>query len=152
VSELAPFEAYLSGLIKNLEPTAQRTLARDIAKRLRESQSKRIGLQLNPDGSAYEPRKPQLRLRNKKGKVRRTMFAKLKQTKYLKASATSSSAIVSFTRQVERIAQVHQYGLRDKVNKRRSDLEVKYPERRLLGISSSDEEMIRDLVIDQLAR
>jgi phage virion morphogenesis protein len=152
VSDLEPFEAYLSGLISNLEPTAQRTLARTIAQRLRESQSKRIGLQLNPDGSAYEPRKPQQRLRNKKGKLRRTMFAKLKQPKFLKARSTSTSAVVQFIGQVERIAQVHQQGLRDKVNKRRSNLEVKYPERRLLGISIADEEMLRDLVIEQLAR
>lgn len=151
MNDLAPFEVYLSALIQNLEPAAQRTLARTIAQRLRDSQSKRIGLQRNPDGSAYDPRKPQLRLRNKKGRLRRTMFAKLKQPKYLKASTTPAGAVVSFIGQVEAIARVHQYGLRDKVNRRRS-LEVQYAQRRLLGISATDEEMIRDLVIEHLAR
>lgn len=151
MSELEPLNAYLSGLIQNLEPAAQRILARTIATRLRDSQSQRIGLQRNPDGSAYEPRKPQLRLRNKKGRVRRTMFAKLKQPKFLKAGSTSTSAVVQFIGQVERIAEVHQRGLRDKVNRRRS-LEVQYAQRRLLGITADDEEMIRDLIIEQLAR
>lgn len=151
MNDLNQLEAYLSGLITNLAPEAQRILARTIAQRLRDSQSKRIGLQRNPDGSAYEPRKPQLRLRNKKGRLRRTMFAKLKQTKYLKATTTPAGAVVSFIGQVEAIARVHQYGLRDKVNRRRN-LEVQYAQRRLLGITSTDEDMIRDLVIEHLAR
>jgi phage virion morphogenesis protein len=90
-------------------------------------------------------------LRNRKGRIRRTMFAKLRTSKYLKASTTSSSAVVSFVGQVEAIARVHQFGLRDKVNRRRN-LEVQYAERRLLGISPADEEMLRDLVIEHLAR
>lgn len=151
MNDFDQFEARLSGLIQNLEPTAQRLLARTIAQRLRDSQSKRIGLQRNPDGTAYEPRKPQLRLRNKKGRMRRIMFAKLKQPKFLKASTTSSSAVVSFIGQVEGIARVHQYGLRDKVNRRRN-LEVQYPQRQLLGISAYDESLIHDLVIEHLAR
>lgn len=151
MNDLHQLETYLSGLIQNLAPEAQRILARTIAQRLRDSQSKRIGLQRNPDGSAYEPRKPQLRLRNKKGRLRRAMFVKLKQAKYLKASTTPAGAVVSFIGQVESIARVHQYGLRDKVNRRRN-LEVQYAQRRLLGISKDDEEMIRDLVIEHLAR
>lgn len=150
MNELAPLDAYLSGLIHNLEPQAQRTLARAIAQRLREAQSKRIGLQRNPDGTPYEPRKPQ-KFRNKKGRIRRLMFAKLRQPKYLKATTTSTSAIVKFIGQVEALANVHQRGLLDKVNRRRN-IEVKYPERQLLGISTSDEEMLLDLVIDHLAR
>lgn len=152
MSELAPLEAYLSGLIGNLEPSAQHSLARTMSQRLRESQTKRIGQQLNPDGSAYEPRKPQSKLRNKKGRIRRTMFAKLKQAKYLKAKTTSSSVVVEFIDRVNHIANVHQRGLRDKVNRRRSNLEVKYPERKLLGFSPADEEMLIDLVIAHLAR
>lgn len=151
MTDLASFEAPLSALLRNLEPIAQRTLARAIAQRLRDSQSKRIGLQRNPDGSPYEPRKPQLKLRNKKGRLRRTMFAKLKQAKYLKAGTTSSGAVISFIGQVEAIARVHQYGLRDKVMRRRN-LEVQYAQRRLLGISEDDESMLRDLVIEHLAR
>lgn len=150
MNDLDQLEAHFSGLIHNLEAPTRRQLARTIAQRLRDSQSQRIGLQRNPDGTAYEPRKPQLRLRNKKGRLRRTMFAKLKQAKYLKASTSSSGAVVSFIGQVEAIARVHQYGLRDKVNRRRN-LEVQYAQRRLLGISKADEEMIRDLVIDHLA-
>lgn len=151
MNELLQFESQLSGLIQNLEPSAQRLLARTIANRLRDSQSNRIGLQRNPDGSAYEPRKQQLKLRNKKGRLRRTMFAKLRKSKFLKASTSSTGAVVSFIGQVEAIARVHQDGLIDKVNRRRN-LKVQYAQRRLLGISADDESLISDLVIDHLAR
>lgn len=151
MDDLGQFDARLSGLIQNLETPALRQLARTISGRLRESQSKRIGLQRNPDGTAYEPRKPQSRLRRKKGRLRRTMFAKLRQTKFLKASTTPTSAVVSFIGQVEAIARVHQLGLRDKVNRRRN-LEVQYAQRRLLGISDDDESMLLDICIDHIAR
>jgi phage virion morphogenesis protein len=148
VSDLSPIDSFASGLVAALEPAARRALAKELAKALRASQSKRIAAQLNPDGTPYEPRKPQLR--KKKGKLRRTMFAKIRSTKYLKAEGTDDAAIVSFTREVERIAKVHQLGLRDRVS-RKTGLEANYPARRLLGISESDEALIRELVTEHLA-
>lgn len=146
---LAPVESFAAGLIASLEPGARRELARDIALLLRGNRQRSIAAQQNPDGTAFEPRKPQLRLRNQKGKIRRTMFAKLRTARFLKASATPDAAIVSFVGEVQRIARVHQEGLRDRVNRR--GLEVTYPARRLLGISEPDEAEIRDLVVARLA-
>lgn len=148
MSDLAPLDAYASSLISALEPAARKSLAREIAKALRASQSKRIAAQQNPDGSAFVPRKPQLR--HRKGKVRRTMFAKLRTVKYLKADGSPDAAIVRFTRDVERIARAHQEGLRDRVN-RKTGLEAKYPERRLLGFTAADEALIAATVTAHLA-
>jgi len=125
-------EARLTGLIESMEPGERRKLTRDIAQTLRASQARRIAAQQNPDGTAYAPRKP--RLRRNKGKLRRTMFAKLRTAKYLKAEATPDTATVTFVAGVQRIARVHQFGLRDRIGKRM----VKYPERQLLGASQED--------------
>lgn len=147
---LQPVESFAAGLIASLEPAARKALAQDIAKLLRPSQSRRIADQLNPDGTAFEPRKPQ-RLRGQKGKVRRgAMFTKLRTAKYLKATATADAAVVGFTREVERIARVHQEGLRDRVS-RKNNREADYPARRLLGITDAEEAAIRDLVVAHLA-
>ena len=150
MSDLAPLDAYCSALLISLQPAARRQLARQIATAMRASQAKRIAAQLNPDGSAFAPRKPQ-KLRNKKGSIRRTMFAKLRTAKYLKTEASPNAAVISFAGQVQRIAQVHQFGLRDKVNRRRN-LEADYPARELLGITRTDVSLVEDLVIAHLAR
>ncbi|HJW26431.1 MAG TPA: phage virion morphogenesis protein [Rhodocyclaceae bacterium] len=146
--DLAPLESFAASLVATMEPSARRSLARDIAKNLRTSQGKRIAAQQNPDGTDFAPRKPQLR--HQTGKIRRTMFAKLRTFKYLKANSTPDEAIVRFTRDVERIARVHQLGLRDKVN-RKTGLEADYPARRLLGLTAADETMIAEAVTAHLA-
>lgn len=148
MSELDPVESFASSLVAALEPAARKALARDLATKLRASQSKRIAAQQNPDGSAYAPRKPQLR--HQKGKVRRTMFAKLRTAKYLKADSSPDAAIVSFTRDVERIARAHQFGLRDRVNRKTGKM-ADYPERRLLGLTAADEALIADAVTAHIA-
>lgn len=142
-----PIEARFSALISALAPAARKLLALKIAGLLRTSQGLRIAAQKNPDGSDFEPRKPQLR--NRRKNLRAGMFNKLRTSKYLKASATADSAIVSFSRDVQRIARVHQQGLRDKVS--RTGREADYPARQLLGISASDEIAITEIVTHHLA-
>ena len=148
MSEIDALEAFGSALLAQLSPDARTALARKIASTLRQSQQKRIAAQQNPDGSTYLARKPQLRA--KPGSLRRQMFAKLRTTKYLKAKAADDGATVSFTESVSRIARVHQFGLRDKVN-RRTGLEVTYPERQLLGLTAADKDQIRDLATTWIA-
>lgn len=147
-ANLPALESFAAALIASLQPAARKALAADLAKQLRASQQQRIAAQLNPDGSAFAPRKPQLR--HKKGALKRQMFAKLRTAKYLKATATPDAALVSFTANISRIARVHQYGLRDRVN-RKTGLETTYPERHLLGISEADETLIHDIVTAHLA-
>jgi len=148
--ELAPLDAWCRDLLTRLEPSQRRTLAREIAKRMRESQAKRIASQTNPDGSPFATRKPRL-IRGKMGSIRRQMFAKLRAAKWLKSDASPDSAVVAFTSQVQHIAQVHQFGLRDKVNRRTSNLEVDYPARRLLGFTAAEVSTVEDIVLKHLA-
>lgn len=148
MNDLPALEAYAADLLASLSPANRSELARRIAQRLRASQQKRIAAQINPDGSAFAPRLPQLR--HRKGQLRRQMFSKLRTNRFLKIKATPDAAIVAFTDQVSRIARVHQLGLRDKVN-RKTGLEVQYPERQLLGISAADEDLIMELSVEHLA-
>lgn len=148
MNELAPFEARLAGLLHSIEPAARRQLARVIATRLRASQARRIADQLNPDGTPYAPRRP--RLRRKKGFIRRKMFSKLRTARWMKIEATPEAAVVTFASQVQHMAQVHQRGLRDRVD-RKGGPEVTYPQRELLGLTDLEIAEIEDAVLAQLA-
>lgn len=140
-------EAYCGALIASLSNSARTELARRLAAELRKSQQQRIAAQKNTDGSAYAPRK---RLRDDRGRLRRKMFTKLRTARFLKASGTAESAVVAFTADVQRIAQVHQLGLRDRVS-RRSTAEADYPARELLGISADDYTLIATITAEHLA-
>lgn len=144
-----PVDAWCGALVAALDPAARRQLARTIAARLRQSAARRIGAQQNPDGSAFEPRKPQRLHEKKRGKIR-AMFAKLRTNRFLRTDATADAAILRFTRDVERIAMVHQKGLRDRVNRDRGP-EVDYPARELLGLSDADLQTITEIIAAGLA-
>lgn len=148
MSGIDALNTQLDGLLAQLEPGARRALAKAIAKEIQPRQRKRIADQLNPDGTPFAKRKSQLR--QKAGRVRRTMFSKLRTARYLKASATSNSAVIGFVGEVERIARVHQFGLRDRVQK--GGKEAQYASRELLGFTDDDVSAIQDLVISHLAR
>ncbi len=100
-------------------------------------------MQRNPDGTAYEPRR--VTARTKQGRIRRQMFAKLRTTKYLKTAASADSASVEFSGQVQRIARVHHYGLRDRVSRR--GVEVRYSERKLLGLNKNVRASVEESLI-----
>ncbi|ENZ8244243.1 TPA: phage virion morphogenesis protein [Klebsiella aerogenes] len=76
------------------------------------------------------------------------MFRRLRTTRFLKARATSEGASVGFSGVAARIARVHQYGLRDRVND--SGAMATYPRRELLGLSKADRMAIARQVIDSL--
>lgn len=147
MNEFKPFEEKLKGLLDAMSPAARRRLAVDIAKKLRQSQQQRIKSQKAPDGTAYAPRKPQ-RIREKKGRVKREMFAKLRTNRYLKASGNDNVAVVVFTDKVQRIARVHQYGLME--NSSQKGKGIKYQSRELLGFSSFDKETIEKTLLEYL--
>nr|WP_218909914.1 phage virion morphogenesis protein [Ralstonia pickettii] len=136
-------DAYLVGLLGKLEAPQRRALARAIAVELRRRQSARIAAQRNPDGTAYEPRKPQLR--HKRGGIRRSMFTRLRMAKYMRIEASPNAAVITFAGKVRRIASVHHFGLRDRVNL--NGLSAKYPARELLGLDEADAARVVDLVL-----
>ena len=149
MSEFKPFDDRLNGLIAALSPGARRKLAGEIAKELRKSQQQRIKQQKAPDGLPYQARKRQL-LRAKSGRIKRAMFQKLRTSRYMRASAINDAAVVEFTGRVQRVARVHQYGLKDRPNVHAQD--VQYPERQLLGFCATETPFIEEIVIKYLER
>ncbi|EKK5423184.1 phage virion morphogenesis protein [Enterobacter hormaechei] len=149
MSELKPFDDQLAGLLAALSPAGRRKLAGEIAKQLRTAQQQRIKQQKAPDGSPYQARKRQP-LRAKTGRIKRAMFQKLRTSRYMKASGRENSAVVEFTGKVQRIARVHQLGLKDRPNAHAKD--VQYAERQLLGFSQEDKQLVETLIIKHLTR
>ncbi|MDL4105254.1 phage virion morphogenesis protein [Klebsiella pneumoniae] len=148
MDDLQRVDDWLAALLANLEPAARNRMMRQLAQELRRSQQQNIRLQRNPDGTAFEARR--VTARSKKGRIKRQMFAKLRTTKYLKTAATADSASVQFDGKVQRIARVHHYGLRDRIS--RKGPEVKYAERRLLGINDESEDITRDVLLHWLSQ
>lgn len=149
MSDFKPFDDKLAGLLASLSPAGRRKLVGEIAKELRKSQQQRIKQQKAPDGSPYQARKRQP-LRAKKGRIKRAMFQKLRTSRYMKASGRENSAVVEFTGKVQRIARVHQYGLKDRPNPHAQ--EVQYAERQILGFNSADNQLVERLIIKHLSK
>ena len=148
MNDFKPFEDKLAGLIAALSPAGRRRMTVDIAKKLRQRQQQRIKSQKAPDGSPFAPRKRQP-VRAKQGRIKREMFAKLRTNRYMKASGNDSAAMVEFTVKVQRIARVHQLGLKDKPSPKSAAVE--YPQRQLLGFTDDDRQLVESVIIDYLA-
>ncbi|MNS25324.1 Phage virion morphogenesis family protein [compost metagenome] len=147
MSKFKPFDDKLAGLIAAMSPAGRRKLAAEISKELRRSQQQRIKQQKAPDGTPYQARKRQP-LRAKSRRIKRAMFQKLRTSRYMKASGRNDAAVVEFTGKVQRIARVHQLGLRDRSSPYSTN--VQYPQRELLGVTYSDKDYIKELIIKHL--
>lgn len=94
-----------------------------------------------------EVKKNRIRSRVKSKQTR--MFKKLGSSRYMLAKATTDGAAVYFAPQVQRIAQVHQYGLKDRI---RPNVEVQYPARQLLGFTQADMQHIEYQIVSWLTK
>ncbi|HEY3982532.1 phage virion morphogenesis protein [Cedecea sp.] len=148
MSELKPFDDKLAALIANLSPAGRRKMAGEIAKKLRTRQQQRIKTQKDPDGRPYAARKRQP-VRSKKGRIKREMFAKLRTNRFMKATGNNEAAVVEFVGRVQRMARVHQEGLKDKPNP--AAREIQYPARPLLGFSADDSQLVEEEIIRHLS-
>ena len=137
---------YLQPLLERLSIGERARLAKQIGRDLRKSHGKRISEQKNPDGSSYTPRRK--RLRDQKGKIKRKMFTKIKNTSNLKVLSNADSIAIGFVGRVARIARVHQEGLKDRAEKGAPD--VVYPKRELLGFTEQDIKLVEDSLLKHI--
>ncbi|MCS3807767.1 phage virion morphogenesis protein [Xanthomonas sp. 4461] len=148
MDDLTALETWAAPLLARLQDGERRKLARKIGTALRRSQSQRIGKQQGPEGTPYAPRKEQLR--DKSGRVRRKkMFAKLRQAKYFKVSASPDQVSMGFMGCVSRIGRVHQEGRTEQV--RPGGPRARYGARVLLGFSQDHRQLVQDLLLNQLS-
>lgn len=146
MNELKPFDDRLAGLLASLSPAGRRKMAAEIAKKLRASQQQRIKQQKAPDGSPYAKRKRQP-VRGQRGRVKREMFAKLRTARYLKTKGSVDSAVVEFAGKVQRIARIHQEGLKERPNLHCQP--VLYDARPLLGFNAVDCRIVKNVVLSR---
>lgn len=146
--ELSRLTSWADGLLASMEPAARRQLMGEMARHLRASQSKRIRANIQPDGSPMTPRKPLKKLAKKRGATRSKMFQHLVSPQWLKATSTKHQAVVEFVGSANRLATIHQYGLKDRIKGR----EISYPVRELLGITTEEVEQLEVLLLAHLAK
>ncbi|MGC1067253.1 phage virion morphogenesis protein [Pantoea agglomerans] len=147
MSELQLVNDRLEALISSLSAPARKEMARNIGRKLRASQQQNIKRQQAPDGTPFKPRKAPP-VRSKKGPIKREMFAKLRTAKYMKTQASPNEAVIEFAGNVQRMARVHHYGLRDRPARKGN--EVQYEARPLMGISGKDMQMIENEILAAL--
>ena len=150
-NELQRIEDWAGGLLAKVSPVERRRLSRKIGLDLRRNQSARIASQRNPDGTGFTPRKNRKRIRSSKGRLKRMradMFPRLKMVSRMNLKTGQDQISISFLDKVARIANIHHFGLKDRVS--RNGPEAQYPARRLLGFSQTDEQLIRDSVLRHL--
>jgi len=148
MSELQLVNDRLESLISSLSAPARKEMARSIGRKLRASQQQNIKRQQAPDGTPFKARKTQP-VRSKKGRIKREMFAKLRTAKYMKTQASPNEAVIEFAGNVQRMARVHHYGLRDRPS--RKGKEVQYEARPLLGLNEYDLDSIQNIIINKLS-
>lgn len=127
----------LRAILATLSDTERRRLAAQLAAQLRAANTARIAAQQQPDGTSFEPRKPQpTRYKAAHTKIRAALFERLRDARHLRIRGLSAAGFeIGFSPRDEQIARVHHYGLTDAVTPR---LRVRYPIRKLLGITDTD--------------
>jgi phage virion morphogenesis protein len=150
MSDFDALEEWAAGLLARLAPAERGRVMRAVGGEIRQRQSQRIASQKAPDGSAYAPRAPMPKgLRARAGQIRRRgMFAKLRTSRFLKATTTADEIAVGFEGRGATIARVHQFGQRR--TSRRGQLLVT-PARVLIGLNEQDREFIADTLLKHIA-
>lgn len=146
--DLSRLTHWADGLLASMEPAARSQLAGEMARTLRASQAQRIRANRQPDGNPMAPRKPQPKLKHGRGRLRRKMFFKISSPTWLKARASEQQAVVEFVGTANRLATIHQYGLKDRIKGR----EIRYPARELLGITHQEVERLEELLLAHLTK
>ena len=141
--ELNRLVSWADALLASMTPAARRQLMGELARNLRASQSKRIRANIQPDGSPMTPRKPLKKLAKQRGATRRKMFQHLVSPRWLKATSTEHQAVIEFVGSANRLATIHQYGLKDRIKGR----EISYPARELLGITTPEAKQLEELLL-----
>lgn len=154
--DLAQLEPFLAAYLNRLSPAKRRRVARKVGEALRRENTKRIAANVEPDGSAMEPRKRRKRMTDNRGRIRRSakMFPRIKLARSMKIRATPDEVTVGFEGQTGHTARAHQFGLVDFVGRAANGrvVRTRYPERRLIGFGADDIDIIMDAALGLLEK
>lgn len=146
-NQLAP---WVAAIAQRFGDGNMRQIARKIGLALRRSNADRISRNVQPDGSTMEPRKPRPLRDRKKDRIRKKgrMFPKIRLARNMNIDASSEQVELTFNGKVAKTAEVHHFGLRDRVARFRGAPQYRYPERELLGFGAADDDVILATVLD----
>lgn len=135
---------WLAPMMASLGAAERTKLMRRIARMARDRNQRRLRAQIQPDGSAFAPRKTPL---NKSGFIKRgAMFSKLRLNKFLLNTANAQEAAVFWQGRTGHIAEMHHFGRSETI----AGKKYNYPSRQLLGFSLRDNEDFMDTVLEHL--
>lgn len=148
-NQLAP---WVAAIAERFGDGNMRKLARKIGLALRRTNAERIARNVEPDGSAMEPRKPRPLRDRKQDRIRKKarMFPRIRLARNMIVDADTDQVELTFNGKVAKTAEVHHFGLRDRVARFRGAPQVSYPVRELLGFGVGDEEVILATVVDSV--
>jgi phage virion morphogenesis protein len=143
--DLNRFDEWFGQILAGLSPVQRRKAALTLGRELRKSNLKRVGDNVEPDGSPMEKRKPR---RDRRGRLRRRqggkMFKGLRRLRNWKIDANEDGVeIRPASGNVDRVASVSHFGEVATVGYLRSGtpIRARYPVRRILGFSPEDEQL-----------
>lgn len=129
----------LESIYRSLTASERRKLMKGIITAVRREQLQRIGKQTDPDGNRFAPRSTG---QKRKDQATGPMFKRLRLIKHTVVQSTESEGVMGFKSRAERIAAVHQHGQMDAP--RKGWRPVRYPVRRLLGVSDQTERIVME--------
>ncbi|WP_164852764.1 phage virion morphogenesis protein [Novosphingobium umbonatum] len=153
-NDLARLEEWFGHILHGLSPAERRRAALKLGQALRRSNLKRITANVQPDGTAMEPKKER---KDKHGKVilpaGSKMFRGLRFAKAWRIDAAQDGVELRPASNIGAyIGAVSQYGLTSTVGhlRGRGKIRAKYPERHLLGFSDEDRDLALQIAADLL--
>jgi len=138
---MEPLDLHIKLLLNSMKPAERKRKMRLIGRALRKANQNRIKKQVNPDGSAFSPRK-----QSEKKKRPKKMFMALRTAKHMKLFARAKGVSVGFAGRDAKIARIHQFGQRDVISV--FGQQYDFPVRELLGFSADDQDIIKEIVLN----
>lgn len=150
--DFAALDDHLAAQLGKLKPGRRRQIARKIGMELRKSNAKRIADNVQPDGTAMQPRKKRNLKAGKDGIKKGRMFRKLRLARSFRVNPSADGVSVGFEGIVAHTARAHHYGLYDFVGKTEAGKTVRarFPRRDLIGFSPEDRAMVPELILSML--
>lgn len=149
-TDLSALDEWFGRVLGGLSPGKRRRAAMKLGQALRRSNLKRQQQNIEPDGSAMEPRKARL---DRRGRIRRKaggkMFRKLRYARNWRIDARPDSVEV-LPKNGAKVAAVHHFGLKGYVGRGPDGKKVftRYPRRQVLGFGKEDREAALDIAAE----
>jgi phage virion morphogenesis protein len=140
-------DPWIQQIAARFDERSRLKMGRQMAQALRKLNAKRIAANVQPDGTAMEPRKQRANVVRDKVRKSGKMFQRMKLAKNMPISVHPDQIEITFDSKLAQTAAVHHYGLRDRIGRFRGAPSIRYPRRELLGIGPDDEAEIIDIIM-----